>query len=192
MAAIDEYDDLLEFAVQADENEALSAIKNYRNLGKFSTLVDELVYLRSLDSNETIGNTEDFGHYTLVHLANGDTETAVRWFYYLANGADAPNLTGAVVIEDSRGFVDVEYYSDPSSLTARWAAIDAEYDEFIKCDKCSGTGTIEVECSECDGQGEVYPPAHMDGEPKTCIICDGDGVVDDTCDDCGGVGYCDE
>lgn len=63
----------------------------------------------------------------------------------------------------------------------------------VNCHECDGDGNLT--CSECDGDGKDPYDAegesdcdYCDGEGKvTCQYCDGEGAYD--CNECGGVGY---
>lgn len=107
--------------------------------GKFDTIVDSYVYDVSLSGcDEETGSVDETGRWyglirghilpdpgesPLTGTALNDAETAL-----LARSA------GAILSEDSQGFVSVEYFTDMAKLDREWAAIEAEVEWMHKAD----------------------------------------------------------
>jgi len=93
--------------------------------GKFSTILDSLVWNTTLDGcDDELGTVEDdgvwFGRLNAPVLLDGAWEHltgAERDFIRL-------NAAGAILSEDSAGFVYVEYFPTSSALTIAWARLE--------------------------------------------------------------------
>ena len=96
--------------------------------GKFATIVDSYVYDASLDGcDEETGSVDEVGAwYGLlrgpIDVTADDLTLAERAYLSAAKG-------GAIVSEDSQGFVDVVCYETAEALNAAWATIEAEIAE---------------------------------------------------------------
>lgn len=54
------------------------------------------------------------------------------------------------------------------------------------CDECGGTGSVDIDCAACKGDGVVESADHT--EQVDCEACKGEGTVEDTCGECSGAG----
>jgi hypothetical protein len=98
--------------------------------GKFSSRADQRAYRRTLD-----GCTDDFC---------GDS--SADWCASKIGPLLGLARAGAIVFEDSQGFVTVDYYDDPAALEREWERVQNEApcecdDE--ECDKCHPITTDE-------------------------------------------------
>jgi len=102
--------------------------------GKFDTMLDAYVYDVSCESgpDAECGSVDEVGHwYGLMrrgstifrnHDPNLEPLTDAERNYLVS-------CAGAIIREDSNGFVDVTYYDTMAELDAAWAEIEAEHDE---------------------------------------------------------------
>jgi hypothetical protein len=115
------------------------ALRRYEHPGKFEggLIIDEYVHAASLDGGcETVGSDDGGESYTSVDGPLSDITPA--------DEHGAPRLTegelsflasqaGAIIYEDSQGFVSVTYYADEESYLIAWnRLVDAyatEYDD---------------------------------------------------------------
>lgn len=119
-----------------------------RNPGRFSSKLDEWVYILSLDGpDEELGDVGGFGYYALLENIEaedvlraaesvGDDEQDVRKFYLhelrgVAGGQlrDAGDFA-AIVHVDNDGFVYVDYCRVGRDVRDTWQAIERDYEEY--------------------------------------------------------------
>lgn len=91
--------------------------------GKYSNTADEYFHGLTLDGccDEETGDVESFGWYGLVMLDDGPI--VINW------EGGSQTVYGAIVHEDSQGFVDVTYYDCAAEASAQFAMIEDEYAE---------------------------------------------------------------
>ncbi len=99
-------------------------IRRY-NIGKFDTPMDEHVYAQSLDGpDETAGTVQDIGWHGFMRAPLYDASSEFKLneeeVKYLKS------MVGAIIVENSMGFVSVEYYDDIDSMVKRWGEIQEE------------------------------------------------------------------
>ena len=101
--------------------------------GKFSFLVDALAYDASMDGcDEQCGESDTTGWYGILRGPIDPPQTsdgAPLWGKRLSEDDRAflaDHKAGAIVCEDSQGFVAVDWFSDAEWLESRWAAIVAD------------------------------------------------------------------
>lgn len=119
-----------------------------KNPGRFSSKLDEWVYILSLDGpDEELGDVGGFGYYALLENIEaedvlraaesvGDDEQDVRKFYLhelkdVAGGRlrDAGDFA-AIVHVDNDGFVYVDYCRVGRDVRDTWQAIERDYEEY--------------------------------------------------------------
>ena len=158
------------FRASLDRMEAMrnnDVIRSY-GPGKFFDIVDSYVYSISLDggTDEEAGSVDRCGLYGILRgclsLSHADPRDSE---FFELNSAERNLLrdtAGAIMSEDSQGFVHVSYFDTTDDLERNWAEILA--DETI-------TGSDEDGCAACAGTL--------------------DGVIgpDGRCDACGHVAY---
>jgi len=105
--------------------------------GKFNTYIDSYVYDASLDGNldEQCGESESTGWYGLmVGTTGGVRPGLIDCVPSDVVPTDAEDTflraqAGAILSENSQGFVDVEYYTDHADLMKAWDAVSQEIEE---------------------------------------------------------------
>jgi hypothetical protein len=111
-------------------------LRRYPYAGKFEggLIIDEYVHAASLDGcGETVGSDDGGESYTSVDgpLLRGDTRLPNRADGELS--ADERSFlaiqSGAIIYEDSQGFVSVTYYDDKEAYDDAWARVVASYDD---------------------------------------------------------------
>jgi hypothetical protein len=105
--------------------------------GKFDTIVDSYVYEISLDgTDEELGESGGFGYYCTVKLG----EDAVRLIEENYKGDNVltdeergliHNSAGAILEENSQGFVSIKYCDTYTELNALWQDIEKDYDTWL-------------------------------------------------------------
>lgn len=84
--------------------------------GKFDCRADERVYRLSLSGcDAAVGESDGFGWYGLLRGP----------IFGLAKA-------GAIISENSQGFVAVTYHDEPDGLEAEWSEIEAEAESWSK------------------------------------------------------------
>ena len=91
---------------------------------KFDSRADELVYAITFDGScESTGDVNENGRwYGLIEFDDTDDEIIAA----IAAEYDLIEPAGAIVSEDSQGFVKVGYYDDGIELRKEWAQCEAE------------------------------------------------------------------
>ena len=97
-------------------------IRRYRP-GMFDTMLDAAVYHASLNGiDDHLGDVQDFGWYWLMHAPLLDIREQEALTHeeleFLVE------QVGAIVSEDSQGFVTVEYYETTCDLNQAWAELE--------------------------------------------------------------------
>lgn len=89
----------------------------------------EFVYERTLDgwSTEELGDVQDFGHFDLVVFGPEDPLTV-----QVEDGNQEVWGEAAILMENDQGFVYVTYFNTVAEAEAKWAKLEAEYDEFME------------------------------------------------------------
>lgn len=92
--------------------------------GKFDDSIDEWVYEASPD--DELGSVQDFGWYGLLLfdepvLVIDEEATYGNWTF-----------AGAIITEDSQGFVYVDYYDTKKEAKEKWSDIEDAYTEFVE------------------------------------------------------------
>ena len=91
--------------------------------GKFDTILDEQVYQLSLDGvDDETGSVQEYGWYgkldgPLTISDPTDPLTEDEQAYLAEQGG------GAILSEDSQGFVTIEYFASADELETRWERI---------------------------------------------------------------------
>jgi hypothetical protein len=99
--------------------------------GKFSTVLDSYVYGVSLDggTDDELGSVSENGHwYGLMrhgHSIFKDHDPLLETLTE-SEGEYLKSCAGAILSEDSQGFVYVEYFATMAELDAKWAEIEIE------------------------------------------------------------------
>lgn len=96
--------------------------------GKFSLEIDAAVYDASLEggADEEIGDVETTGWYGILRGAiDPPADATPEEKAFLAAQA------GAIISEDSQGFVSVEYYESETELEDAWSDIQDEIGELM-------------------------------------------------------------
>ncbi len=87
-------------------------------MSKFNSNADEMVYGWSLDGVPETGDVQTGHHYSLVEFDDHDRDVLS-----VNKGlTNADSYYGAIVREDSQGFVDVSYFTSRVDLEQAWAA----------------------------------------------------------------------
>lgn len=113
--------------------------------GKFNTIIDGYVYELTLDgSGESLGDAETFNHYDAVTLGKEGLKAIAE----IAKedpthdgGKRHGDLTleearlirksyGAIVEENSQGFVRIEYFKTQKGFEKAWARLEREWEKF--------------------------------------------------------------
>lgn len=102
-------------------NYGADAIRPY-GPGKFDSMMDSFVYGLSLDGcDEETGSVEEDGWYGLLRgwtiPSDADLTKDERAVF--------ASHVGAIICEDSQGFVTVDYYATPEELNEAWNAIES-------------------------------------------------------------------
>lgn len=104
--------------------------------GKYDSIIDGYVHGLSLDSGDGLGDVEHFGYYSAVDLGRSvlhDIEKEAAESGDLLTTAEKNLIrgsAGAILEENSQGFVRVEYYPTKRALEKAWARIEKEYEKF--------------------------------------------------------------
>ena len=97
--------------------------------GKFDTMLDAAVYDASLNGlDEEMGEADGFGWYGLMRaplldIREQDALTPEEEEFLVEQ-------VGAIVSEDSQGFVTVTYYETTYDLDQAWAEVADAYEEW--------------------------------------------------------------
>lgn len=115
--------------------------------GKFDSEVDEFVHGLTLDgTSETIGDVQNcHAAETFVEIGEGDEYDRVRHAF-------------AIVAEDSRGFVDVDYFDTQWQAMRAWKARKLVHEQPGGCCADDESEDLEADC-EC-GDMTCEHPAH--------------------------------
>lgn len=99
--------------------------------GKFTLMIDAYVYDLSLDGpSDECGQADTTGWYGLMEGALYDLNAPVHTADLTEDERTfLASVTGAIVSENSQGFVYVEYYETAEALRTAWEAITAEVAE---------------------------------------------------------------
>jgi hypothetical protein len=106
-----------------------SALRPY-GPGKFYTMLDAAVWEASLDGgpDEESGSVDELGWSGLVRAPILDA-TCEQWAELTdEERAFVAAHAGAILFEDSQGFVSVDYFETAAALDAAWAKVVAEDD----------------------------------------------------------------
>jgi hypothetical protein len=111
-------------------------LRRYEHPGKFEggLIIDEYVYAASLDGcGETVGGDDGGESYTTVDgpLLGDDARLPCRADGELSADERAflASQAGAIIYQDSQGFVSVTYYDDKKTYDDAWAQLVASYDD---------------------------------------------------------------
>jgi hypothetical protein len=101
--------------------------------GKYSLQIDAFVHKLTLDGcDDETGNANETGWYGLLTGSLTDFDAETTEFHKRENGLSAEDwehltqFVGAIVAENSQGFVSVEYFTTDAELTEAWARIEAD------------------------------------------------------------------
>lgn len=107
-----------------------------RGPGKFDSLVDEIAYAHTLHgcADDEAGDAEGPGWHGRVNGPLDLVEELEPGLAQEMNSADrtylADHSAGAIVGENSQGFVSVEFYADAEALDSDWNSIVEHCDGF--------------------------------------------------------------
>lgn len=108
--------------------------------GKFDTILDSYVYALTLEGygDDNLGDAQDFGFFEwlglglpgvdrISEIAEEKDDVLTDEEYDLVK-----NSAGAILSEDSQGFVHVDYFEHLDELKEAWEELEDEYDEFME------------------------------------------------------------
>ena len=105
--------------------------------GKFNVIVDAYVHGLTLGGwGDGLGDVENFGYYHVVELGKEGLTAIAK-----EAKAEGDKLTleearlirksaGAILEEDSQGFVNISYFKTKKALDKAWEKIEREYEKF--------------------------------------------------------------
>ncbi len=115
-------------------------LRRYPHLGKFEGgyLIDQYIYEMAGEAGHYIGDIETTGLATPMKfdpLLVSDVEEAIKKdgdYLRKEEREFLLGMAGAIVIEDSQGFVDIDYFEDKNELQAAIKKLEKEYEEFYE------------------------------------------------------------
>jgi hypothetical protein len=132
----------------APENYNVPSVR--RNPGKFSSPLDEYMYMISLGGNcdESLGDVQEHGvHYCRMNevefadvvqaaFDSGEDEHSARkaWQREFGMRLRGDTIPVVIVSEDSQGFVSVSYYTSARDGDRQWAEVERDIDEHSEDD----------------------------------------------------------
>lgn len=89
--------------------------------GKFATETDAIVWDMSLSACDAECGDAQYGDgwHGLLTFNDGEAATVA------ASLGEDTMYAGAIIREDSQGFVDVDYYEEAATLASAWADVEA-------------------------------------------------------------------
>lgn len=119
---------------------AATGLRRYPDPGKYEggLVIDEYLHRVSLNgSDEELGESEDFGWYGLFKVEKGDlaqdiAEVMEEDKEKLTKEEESflRNVVGAIICENSQGFVDVTWFTNKRTRDEAWKKLEEDYEEF--------------------------------------------------------------
>jgi hypothetical protein len=105
------------------------------NMGKFDNDMDAYIYGLSLDGcDEECGDSVDgTGWYGLVVGNLADADRAEFAELSSEDQTELAGYAGAIIGEDTQGFVSVEYFETETELRETWAQVLTDVGELEQC-----------------------------------------------------------
>lgn len=123
----------------------------YGSPGKFEggSAIDQVAHDVTLDgAAEELGEADGFGWYGKIEGAIEATDEQIRNYDLSQDDIDyLAAVAGAIVSEDSNGFVSVEWYTSRGNLERAWRRLEREYEKWSE----------EAEGEGEDGEGYENP-----------------------------------
>jgi len=93
---------------------------------KFSSPVDECVYEMALEGHHDMGSVDEMGWYSFVTFSVDDILQAG----FIAHWTSTTLPVAAILVEDDRGFVSVDYFDTHTAANHDWAIVVDAYNDF--------------------------------------------------------------